>query len=565
MFKPKSKLCYPILLILGLAPMAGYAVNTTIVGTVGDLNNSGSDADERALVESAAACWDARITTNRNFTLEVSGSSLTGGTLGTGFTSAVNASNIPTEGITTFDNDGSTVWYVAPAPGGAAPPTDTYDFDPIAGSQWQFQNGPNRADLYSTLLHEFGHAHGWLCGEPCGFTNPNYDAMKNPSPGNFVSNSVCTSPFPVAGQAPNPGCVHLQSGAYDVSLRGDGLGGSGSSVVNELSHPGVGGDLMLGFSGGNGVRRTISQDNLRMFREAYGDTVNLPPTLNPQNITEECSVTGGADIILDANAQDPENNPLTYNWRCPADVTLNDDTAANPEGFFPLGTKRCRVDVNDNVAACLPNAAEFTVRVQDTTKPNLTCPTAVTLECSAPGGNNATDSEIAAFLAGASVNDICDANPSLNNDAPDFFDLGVTPVKFSSSDKSGNTASCSSNVTIQDTTPPEIESLTATPASLWPPNHKMVNIMVDVSVSDVCDPSASCKITSVSSNEPVNGLGDGNTSPDWNITGDLTVELRAERSGKSSGRVYTITVECSDASNNTSQKTVDVKVAHDQR
>ena len=69
----------------------------------------------------------------------------------------------------------------------------------------------------------------------------------------------------------------------------------------------------------------------------------------------------------------------------------------------------------------------------------------------------------------------------------------------------------------------------------------------------------------VSSNEPVNGTGDGDTAPDWVITGNLTVDLRAERSGTGSGRVYTITVRCTDASGNSSTKTVTVTVPHDRR
>jgi hypothetical protein len=68
----------------------------------------------------------------------------------------------------------------------------------------------------------------------------------------------------------------------------------------------------------------------------------------------------------------------------------------------------------------------------------------------------------------------------------------------------------------------------------------------------------------VSSNEPENGLGDGDTSPDWKITGNLTLNLRAERSGKGSGRIYTITVKCADADGNSSSGNVRVSVPHDQ-
>lgn len=114
----------------------------------------------------------------------------------------------------------------------------------------------------------------------------------------------------------------------------------------------------------------------------------------------------------------------------------------------------------------------------------------------------------------------------------------------------------------RDTAAPTIAGMTASPNVLWPPNHKMVPVTVDVSVSDDSDGAPDCRIVAVSSNEPVNGVGDGNTAPDWVITGDLTVNLRAERSGKRSGRVYTIMVECADDSGNNATETVTVMVPH---
>ena len=69
---------------------------------------------------------------------------------------------------------------------------------------------------------------------------------------------------------------------------------------------------------------------------------------------------------------------------------------------------------------------------------------------------------------------------------------------------------------------------------------------------------------SVPSNEPISGKGHCSTSPDRVITGDLTVDLRAERSGKGDGRVYTVVVACTDDSGNSSLSTVTVSVDHDQ-
>ena len=131
-------------------------------------------------------------------------------------------------------------------------------------------------------------------------------------------------------------------------------------------------------------------------------------------------------------------------------------------------------------------------------------------------------------------------------------------------DDKGASDSCAATVTVEDRTPPVISSVSANPSTLWPPNHQMVPVAVAVAASDNCDAAPVCKITTVSSNEPVSGTGDGDLAPDWEITGNLTVNLRSERSGTGSGRVYTNTIACTDASGNISTKTVAVTVPHDQ-
>src|SRR5205814_6130950 len=114
-----------------------------------------------------------------------------------------------------------------------------------------------------------------------------------------------------------------------------------------------------------------------------------------------------------------------------------------------------------------------------------------------------------------------------------------------------------------DTTPPSISAAVASPAVLWPPNHQMAEVDVEVSATDDCGPAPACRIVSVSSNEPANSTGDGQTETDWEITGDLRVKLRKERAGAGQGRTYTIGVACTDASDNTSTATATVVVPHD--
>jgi hypothetical protein len=92
----------------------------------------------------------------------------------------------------------------------------------------------------------------------------------------------------------------------------------------------------------------------------------------------------------------------------------------------------------------------------------------------------------------------------------------------------------------------------------------MVAVSIAVAATDDTDPSPVSHIVSVSSNQPPNGDGDGNTAADWQITGPLTVNLRAERAARGD-RVYTIAIATSDASGNTSTACIDVRVPHDQR
>lgn len=119
-----------------------------------------------------------------------------------------------------------------------------------------------------------------------------------------------------------------------------------------------------------------------------------------------------------------------------------------------------------------------------------------------------------------------------------------------------------------DVTAPVISGISATPNTLWPPNHKMVDVTVSWSATDNCGGVPVCAVTSVTSNEPVNGIGDGNTAPDWFIIDAHRVQLRAERAGPLSGRIYTIAVSCTDNATPTANfatATTTVTVVHDQR
>ena len=92
----------------------------------------------------------------------------------------------------------------------------------------------------------------------------------------------------------------------------------------------------------------------------------------------------------------------------------------------------------------------------------------------------------------------------------------------------------------------------------------MREVKINYDALDNCSDAAHI-ITELSivSNEPINGLGDGDTEPiDYEVIDNHTVRLRAERSGTGDGRIYTITIKATDDCGNSSTTTTEVYVAH---
>ncbi|HEV2437412.1 MAG TPA: choice-of-anchor Q domain-containing protein [Verrucomicrobiae bacterium] len=217
-------------------------------------------------------------------------------------------------------------------------------------------------------------------------------------------------------------------------------------------------------------------------------------------------------------------------------------------------------------------AFEFNPANAVVSPPVITCPEPMTVECGlgvvpmvqvfSPAGEAMT---IVWSVDGMTVqtNLVVASNPPVT--AGVTASLGALPpgtnlVEVTVTDSSSNTASCSTTITVVDTMPPVIDSASASPNILWPPNHNLVTVAFNAAVTDNCGP-ATWKIIKVQSNEPVNGPGDGNTAPDWQILGDHAVSLRAERSGAGSGRIYLITLQAEDVAGNLSMpSTVTVTV-----
>jgi len=105
-------------------------------------------------------------------------------------------------------------------------------------------------------------------------------------------------------------------------------------------------------------------------------------------------------------------------------------------------------------------------------------------------------------------------------------------------------------------------------AILWPPNHKLrgVSISAENESGDPCNVT----ITDVTQDEPVQGLGSGNTTPDAancsNAGNTSSVSLRGERAGTGTGRFYHVnyTMDDPDCPIQSAMDTALILTPHDQ-
>jgi len=140
---------------------------------------------------------------------------------------------------------------------------------------------------------------------------------------------------------------------------------------------------------------------------------------------------------------------------------------------------------------------------------------------------------------------------------------GVTTLTYFAVDNAGN-AQGEQTLTVRiDKTAPTLAGLPAAGCSLWPPDHRLVDVGV-VTVEDSMSGSAGAPVVTVTSSEPADGTGDSDLGPDALITVGA-VQLRAERAGNGTGRIYTIEATASDLAGNTASATATCKVPHDRR
>ena len=275
--------------------------------------------------------------------------------------------------------------------------------------------------------------------------------------------------------------------------------------------------------------------------------------------TAECA-GATTSVTLDGTASTPGTGSInSYSW---AESATSLGTGSTLMVSLSEGSHTITLTVTDTGGGS--DTDDVVVNIVDTTSPIITCPANITINAS-PGSCSAAVSFTVMATDNCSIPTVV-SSPASGS----VFPLGTTTVTATATDAAGNSRNCSFSVTVKDVTGPVITTNGQT-IELWPPNHKYRTVRVTdlvTSVSDLCDPSVglgSVRIATVTSDEPNNSGGDGNTTNDIVIAADCkSVQLRSERMGGGNGRVYTITFKVTDASGNVSTATAKVTVPHSQ-
>jgi hypothetical protein len=166
----------------------------------------------------------------------------------------------------------------------------------------------------------------------------------------------------------------------------------------------------------------------------------------PDDVSEACACTNG--LVVNYPTPTPSGGVPPYT------ITCNPPSGST----FPVGQTTVNCEVTDQYGAKATCSFKVTVS-KDTTKPTITCPENVTVQCGSTTDPEATGT--------ATATDNCDPSPKVTYE--DTEEIGTCPVikvitrKWTATDACGNSKSCTQKITVKDTTKPEVTCPTLDP------------------------------------------------------------------------------------------------------
>jgi Calx-beta domain len=281
--------------------------------------------------------------------------------------------------------------------------------------------------------------------------------------------------------------------------------------------------------------------------------------------------TGGIVINAVVGGQIPVQfacSPGTVAGSMPGVITFDDPAAsfATTEIVQPPGPTISIDDVTVAEGDSGQTPADFTVSLSEASAEQVTVDFATSDGTATAPSDYASDTGTVTFAPGDTEETV---TVQVNGDTVDEPDETFN-VDLSNAQGGGATIADDQGVgTITDddpppdgNEPPDCSAVTASPDTLWPPNHKLRSVTLSGASDPDGDPVA-LTVTGVTQDEPLNGRGDGNTAPDAEPGASPDeVLLRAERIGKGDGRVYEITFTGDDGQGGSCQGTTTVGVPH---
>ncbi|MFZ4546173.1 MAG: gliding motility-associated C-terminal domain-containing protein, partial [Bacteroidales bacterium] len=173
--------------------------------------------------------------------------------------------------------------------------------------------------------------------------------------------------------------------------------------------------------------------------DACGNSSTGSQTINVQDVTAPVltcpsNISISNDVgVCSANIVVPQ--PMVVETCSSYILTNSFNQTANASGLYPSGTTNIIWTATDECGNI--NTCSMTVTVNDNEAPEITCPAGFTI-CSSEQ----------VVLGTAIATDNCDGNPSISNNAPLVFGLGITNVIWSATDLQGNVSSCIQTIEI---------------------------------------------------------------------------------------------------------------------
>ena len=270
------------------------------------------------------------------------------------------------------------------------------------------------------------------------------------------------------------------------------------------------------------------------FTVTVQDTTPPMPTLPPP-ITAEATGSEGAKVNFTVSATDVVDGPV------PVSCRIESGGQVQSGDTFQLRTTTVNCEATDSSNNI--GYSNFTVTVQDTTPPILTLPPPITAEAKGPDGAPVT------YTPPPTAWDIVDGSVPVNCDPLSGSSFPVSnnaTVNCYAEDSSGNRATDSFQVTVQDTTPPMPTLPPPITAEAKGPDGAVANFTV--SATDIVDGNATLEEDGTTITQDQVGrditISCNPRSGDTFELGDTTVNCYAEdSSGNRATDSFQVTVQ----------------------